>query len=417
MKVQLRNRFFAWLPAAFAALSLACGSGGPSDGSSPSPGPAPDNREVIQVGETLPTEWKSNTIYQLTGGHTYTLNEMLNIAAENLKISTSGTGNATIQGNYGSKILVLRGKGNTVENLNLVQLTPGTQTGTDVFALITQGGPGWVNNVHTTGGYRGINVGSWGTPGGTGSITHCSANTTASDGIYIDDLASVEVRDCKVWNVALGWPGDTGGDCLQFDMVPDITVDGCYLDHTNDGKFCLIALDVVTAHITNTVFKSLNNSACIYAGADKLWNIQNCRFQGGVYGIQNSTHDLIIDNCLFKGQTTATFSEAYIAKISHCTFVDSPIALNSWSTQADEYKEMRTSIFYNVQNPFNGNRCVGSGNLYYNPNRVLPDSFKAYLGADLLQGDPAFTDVVNYQSSRGGYDYTQSTIPAPPPGM
>ena len=351
--------------------------------------------------KSLPVQFRNNTAYLIKGGAVLITTDRIWIPNDSIRISTYGNGVATIQGDFGWNILVVAGKDNVIENLNLTQLTSGFEGKTGVFGLSTIGGRGWVNNVHTTGGYRGINVGSYNHKGGKAYVTNCSVTTTGSDGMYMDDLDSLVVINCKSVDVARLFPTDIGGDCLQSVFVYNVTLENCFFDHSSmGGKYCYIGQDGLSVNISNSTFKSGENAACMYLGSsdsipNSLWNVTNCHFKGGRYAMQNFAHEIIMYNCTFSDQLEEALHEAYIGRFYNCTFVNQKIGLVSWSSQPDEYKEIKNCIFYNVEAPFYGNRMVASNNLHFNTNGVYEHNYDKVMGIK-SNLDPLFVDPSNY---------------------
>ena len=354
----------------------------------------------------------SNSTYLLKGGTTITTTGFYSANANNVKISTYGTGRAFIISSYQGNIFYLDGNGNTFENLD-VTATAANQTGASVLNFRIEGGLCTINNCITTGGLQGVTAGNFyhviGPYGiGVAHITNCTMHATQRDGNYIDDLDSLIFTGNHVYDVNRNVLLDIGGDCLQTETVNYVVVDNCILDHSSSGgKFPLINNGYIRTWISNSTIIGADasalggaNAACIYPGGgtngNMFYYVTNCKLIGAVRSIQNRADLLELRNVIMQGNaaTTVAIDAATSMNIYNCDFIDVPIAIGNIAFPGT--RVVKNSIFYNVPNPnyVQLNNTTGSNNL---SNQAVSSAQQALLGFDVLAStDPVF---VNYSGS------------------
>jgi len=351
----------------------------------------------------------SNTTYLLKGGSTLTTANSYSANANNVKISTYGTGRANVISSYTGKCFYLDGFGNTYENLNVTSTSP-SQTGASVLNFRNEGGLCVINNCVTSGGLQGITINNYyhvvGTMGiGVAHITNCTITNTQRDGNYIDDLDSLIFTGNTVSNVNLNVVNDYGGDCLQTETVNFVVVDRCTFDHSSAaGKFCMINNGYKKVWASNSSFigsdesvtyKSndgqYRNEACIYTGGsnDNSMNyyISNCKLKNARKAVWVNADSLFVKNVIIEGSFHGFDGGGTAQYLYNVDFINVKAAVVAYAST----KVIKNSIFYNVDTLFAGALMTGSNNL---SNRAVTAAMKTYVGSDILVStDPAF---VNY---------------------
>ena len=349
----------------------------------------------------------SNTTYLIKGGTTLTTSNPYSANANNVKISTYGTGRAYIVSSYTGNVLYLDGNGNSYENLDVTSTTT-SQTGASVLNFRIEGGTCTINNCITTGGLQGVAINNY--YGGTGvaRITNCTMHATQRDGNYIDDLDSLIFKNNHVYDVNRNVLLDIGGDCLQTETVKYVVVDNCTMDHSSaGGKFALINNGYINVWVSNSTFIGAENSAsggssaaCIYTGGGDKGNmfyyITNCKLSGAMRSIQNRADLLELKNVVMKGTSTTLFGIDGTTALNayNCDFIDLPTAISSMSWTGT--RVIKNSIFYNVPdgNYVQLNNTTGSNNI---SNNAVSAAQKTLLGSDVRAStDPLF---INYTGS------------------
>jgi len=345
----------------------------------------------------------ANTTYLLKAGTTLTTANSYSATANNVKISTYGTGRAYVKSSYTGNIFYLDGNGNTFENLDVTSTTT-SQTGASVLNLRIEGGTCTINNCVTSGGLQGVAINNY--YGGTGSahVTNCTMHNTQRDGNYIDDLDSLIFKGNNVYDVNRNVLLDIGGDCLQTETVKYVVIDNCTLDHSAaGGKFPLINNGYIRVWVSNTTIKGADNSAvgganaaCIYPGGgtngNMFYYVTNCKLIGAVRSIQNRADLLELKNVIMQGNsaTTVGIDAATSMNIYNCDFINLPIAIGSGSWPGT--RVIKNCIFYNVPdaNYVQIDNTTGSNNI---SNNTVSAAQKAFIGTDVIAStDPLFVN-------------------------
>jgi len=331
----------------------------------------------------------SNNIYLLKGGTTLKAIDTYGANADNVKISTYGTGRANIyfNKNISGRLINLRGSGNLIENLNVItdnrlgadaNRIVSTDMATPVEFYIT-GGKSIIRNVSIKGGWRGFVAGHYDIRSGVLEMDNVSIDSVQHDGMYITYLDSCIVRNSRVTNCNLAWKYDFGGDCLQNGENFHVIFENLYLDHSNSiGKYCLITNSYYDAIINNCTFVGNYNQAGIYPSSSDSSKftatyITNCKFIGGKKGIENRSDRTIVKNCVFiaNDSTEYAIDGGVRNTIQNCTFVNhKKFLIGSYGAVGTLVTDIDKCIFSNNKSHIQsntGNLVVTNSNFFNTP--------------------------------------------------
>jgi hypothetical protein len=258
-------------------------------------------------------------------------------------------------------------------------------------AMILSGAYATVDNCVVKGGNRGI--------GGSGvkhlKVLNCDVSGGIYDGIHALSGDTVTIFNCYVHDqIEMEDHTNTMSiDNIHFENLKMMYVDHVYSDHSNfPGKFCLIINKTDSVSVTNSTFVGYQNSSCIYTGSGgKGWNIQNCYFEGGYYGIFNNTN-IKLYNCVFRGQLENAIFEGINKWIYNCVFIDQKDAIRHWVDNA-KIKALKNCIFYNFNSTILSHDYLienFSNNYFY---KSSSGNFKK--GSSAFIADPMFLDYEN----------------------
>jgi hypothetical protein len=338
--------------------------------------------------------WSKKHAYLFKRNTVLTVSASETISADSIIIGAYGAGDRPVL-NYSvlSRALMVWGTGSSVKDIELIVPPVDEATGIDM-----RGAYGTIDNCVIIGGNKGITA--------SGCVHLKVLNTDVSGGIYdamyISNLDTFSVFNCYMHDMVL-MPdriNQTSIDNIHTEATSIVLVDSLFSDHSNfPGKYCLIINGADSVSVKNSTFIGHPGNGVVYPGTcAKGWTIQNCYFEGGLWGIQNNT-TLRIYNSVFRGQIDNAIYEGGDKWIYNCTFVDQKYAIRTWN---GIIKELKNCIFYNFTGTFQTNNSLietFTNNCFY-PVTGQTNFFK---GSNYIEQDPLFFDYENgnYRLSSG----------------